>query len=257
MLPAVRFDVRCDSRTIGDYRRHGFVTVGRITADEEGKWLEDVYDRLLIERLESAGLRTGGLRSPPGNTLWISLTEWETIIFERTAMIRNARTLAAELLEVSEAEVSLGIRFFFKPAKGGRPVPWHQDEAHKDPAYDHRSLNVWVPLEAATEENGCLQYIPGSHKGGIREHRHPGHGAPEVALLTDDVRTCDAVPTPILPLGASIHHCRTVHASGANLSVAHRRAIAIVCSAPPLRRDRPADRPWLNASHLDVPETSF
>ncbi len=58
---------------------------------------------------------------------------------------------------------------FLKPARTGSATPWHQDnglwrDGETDPA------NCWMPLEPATRENGCLQFIPGSHKSGIVEH---------------------------------------------------------------------------------------
>ena len=257
MLPKATFDLALDAATAAGFAAAGFATVPRIMSDEEATWLRTVYDRLLVDRLETARLRDGGVRGVGGDTLWIRLSEWETMVFERTGLARNARNAAARLLDAGTDEIAVGIRFFFKPANGGRSVPWHQDEAHKDPAFDHRSVNVWVPLDAVSEANGCLWYLPESHRGEVRVHRHPGHGAPEVALVTDDVRACDAVPVLLPGAGASFHHCRTVHASGPNRSADHRRALVLVCSAPPRRRDRPADRPWLKPEHVEVPETSF
>jgi hypothetical protein len=256
-MPSCRFPLALDEGAKVHHDRHGFAMIPRITSDEEVLWFRGVYDRLLLDRLEAARRRPGGIRGSGKNTLWISLNQWETVVFHRTSLVQNARTLAAGLLEVSPDEVTIGIRFFFKPSRGGHPVPWHQDEAHKDPAFDHRSVNVWVPFDAADETNGCLRYIPGSHRGGIRVHRHPGYGAPEIALVTDDVRECEAAPAPLRAGGAVLHHCRTVHGSGANLSEGHRRAMALVCSAPPRLRAEPAHRPWVTDAHLEVPETSF
>ena len=257
MMPTVDFNLPLDEGTKGHFAEHGFATVPRITTDEEAAWFVTVYDRLLLDRLESARRRPGGLNGPTNNTLWISLNRWEALVFERTALLRNARQMAARLLEVPTDGITVGMRFFFKPARGGKPVPWHQDEAHKDPTVDHHSLNVWVPFEPSTEANGCLRHIPGSHLEGVLVHRHPGYGAPEVALTTDDVRPCDAMPVLLPAAGASFHHCRTVHASGPNLTNDHRRAMVLVCSAPPRPRASPANRPWLNAQHTEVPETSF
>ena len=174
----------------------------------------------------------------------------------QSALCRNVRRIASDLLRTPPEAIEVGVRFFFKPARGGRPVPWHQDEAHHDPAFDHHSLNAWIPLDASTEANGCLRHIPGSHRGGIRPHRHPGSGAPEVALMTDDVRPCEGEPVLLAPGGASFHHCRTVHGSETNTTAEHRRAIVLVCAAPPRRRDTPAERPWLKAAHGDL-STSF
>lgn len=252
IMPVVDFEPALAPATKAHFDEHGFATIDRITTDEEAAWLRGVYDRILMGRLEEAGARDPGQLS---NTLWTSLDRWESFVLQRTALCRNAVRLGALLLDTPPEQLSTRLRFFFKPGGSGRPVPWHQDEAHQDPAFDHHSVNVWVPFDAATVENGCLWYVPGSHRGGIRVHRHPGNGAPEVALMTDDVRACDAVAVPLPAAGATFHHCRTLHASGYNVTGGHRRAFVVICSAPPRRREVPADRPWLHG--LETPKTSF
>lgn len=237
------------------FDERGYATIDRITTDEEAAWLRGVHDAILVGRLGVANRRSLQSSLELGNTLWMRLDKWETFVFQQTALCRNAVHLAADLLSVPKEEIAIGVRFFFKPANGGRPVPWHQDEAHQDPAFDHHSVNVWVPFDPSTEENGCLWYIPGSHLGGIRMHRHPGNGAPEVALMTDDVRTSEAVPIPLPVAGASFHHCRTLHSSGPNTSGSHRRALVVVCRAPPRRREVPAQRPWLTLD--EAPDATF
>lgn len=256
MLPTAPFELSLSDAAKEDFERDGFVRIPRITSDEEAAWFRSIYDRLLADRLQKRAAQPAGLKGLVRNTLWIRLDRWETLIIERTSLFHNAERAAACFLGVDPASIEVGLRFFFKPANGGGPVPWHQDEAHHDPAFDHRSVNVWVPLDEATKKNGCLWYIPGSHLGGIRVHRHPGHGAPEVALMTDDVPHELAVPVELAVAAASFHHCRTLHASGLNESTEHRRALVLVCSAPPVRRAKPDDRPWLSEPYR-IPEVSF
>ena len=65
--------------------------------------------------------------------------------------------------------------FFVKHA--GRPgQAWHQDETFI-PTPDHSLTGVWIALDRATVENGCLWVIPGSHNAGelwpMRDHGDP------------------------------------------------------------------------------------
>merc|ERR1711976_562899 len=55
---------------------------------------------------------------------------------------------------------------FKQPGIGGEVTP-HQDGTYiyTDPL---RAMGVWIALEDATLENGCLWFVPGSHKGGLR-----------------------------------------------------------------------------------------
>ena len=57
---------------------------------------------------------------------------------------------------------------FLKPARTGAATPWHQDNGLWRDG-DTESFNFWIPLEPATRENGCMQFIPGSHKTEILE----------------------------------------------------------------------------------------
>ncbi|MDB6042320.1 MAG: Deoxyhypusine synthase [Gammaproteobacteria bacterium] len=62
-----------------------------------------------------------------------------------------------------------------KPAHQGGATPWHQDEAYRvAPDFDYRQVSIWVPLQDATLENGCMMYIPGSHRSGVLPHRSRG-----------------------------------------------------------------------------------
>ena len=55
-------------------------------------------------------------------------------------------------------------------------VLWHQDGGYTAQGQDGaevakmRMVNVWIPLVPAREENGCMQFVPGTHKLGIVPH---------------------------------------------------------------------------------------
>lgn len=72
----------------------------------------------------------------------------------------------------------------FKPPRIGGEVVWHQDTTflHTEPP---RILGMWFALEDATEGNGCLWGLPGSHRRGLKSRylRAPGGG---VQTITDD-----------------------------------------------------------------------
>ncbi len=53
--------------------------------------------------------------------------------------------------------------FFAKPAKNGKATPWHQDGEYW-PIRPLATCTVWVAVDDANRENGCLRIIKGSHK---------------------------------------------------------------------------------------------
>ena len=53
--------------------------------------------------------------------------------------------------------------FFAKPAQNGKKTPWHQDGQYW-PIRPLSTCTVWIAIDDATVENGCMQFIPGSHR---------------------------------------------------------------------------------------------
>jgi phytanoyl-CoA hydroxylase len=112
-----------------------------------------------------------------------------------------------------------------KPAAPGEgPFAWHQDFAF----FPHTNTDlvaVMVMLDDATEENGCMQIVRGSHRLGLLDHTDHGlfRGACQESHLWEDPNQLAQV-TPKAG-GMSIHHCLALHGSPANMSGDPRRGI--------------------------------
>ena len=87
---------------------------------------------------------------------------------------------------------------------------WHQDRAvAMEEADATRMVTVWIAIGEATEENGCLQVIPGSHRGAMRDHCP----ARQLGIPTHAIETEAARPLPVGAGGAIVFHPLTVHGS--------------------------------------------
>jgi hypothetical protein len=93
----------------------------------------------------------------------------------------------------------------FIKSEGKPGQAWHQDEAHI-PTRDRSLTAVWIALDDATVENGCLWVIPGSHRAGVlypvREQNDPRFDCTQEAYGFG-YREADAVPVE-LPAGAAL-----------------------------------------------------
>ena len=124
--------------------------------------------------------------------------------------------------------VSQGVQYFNKPAGIGKQTPPHQDGYYFS-LVPSESLTLWFALDEVNEENGCLRYVPGSHKKGSRPHDLTSvlgfsQGIADWSKQ-DEVREVKATAQPGDLLA---HHCDTIHRADANLSPRSRRAVAIV-----------------------------
>lgn len=250
--PSTSFEVGLTQDQLDSFRDKGFVTIERITTDEELEWIGELYDGLFAEK---QGAFKGGyfdLSRPyesPGEDLLPQVLSPETRFPEllQTTFWRNGRKLAAQLLGVAADDLKSWGHMIRKPARIGEQLPWHQDEAYWDPAFDYRALGCWMPLDVATIESGCMSMIPGSHRGGILPHRHIGddpavHG---LECQPDPADIARAAPLPTPAGGAVLHTCRTLHSSGPNVSERPRRAYANEWQTAPVARATPHLRPWV------------
>lgn len=136
-----------------------------------------------------------------------------------------------------------------KPAEVGSEKPWHQDMAFAPAGFLDRYVNVltaWIAVDPATVDNGCLQFVPGSHRLGVLPHvgdserdpEHDGASPRRVAPVEPhiDPRTVATLPAPVhaplAPGSAAVFDGYLVHRSAPNISAAPRRAISFVFGIP-------------------------
>jgi ectoine hydroxylase-related dioxygenase (phytanoyl-CoA dioxygenase family) len=164
----------------------------------------------------------------------------------RTQVRRNARTICAALLGVAREDLHGWGHMIHKPAHHGAPIPWHQDEAYWDPALDYQAVGTWVPLDDVDLTNGCMCFLPGSHRNDVLPHRHIDDDPNVHGLVTDHADPTGMVPVPLAAGGATFHHSRTLHHTPPNDSDRQRRAVANEFQTQPMPRAVPAHRPWID-----------
>jgi hypothetical protein len=251
--PDAELEVSLSAAQVDEFAARGFTSVARITSAAELAWLGELYDWLFRERVQAVPGGYFDLSRPydsDGPDLQPQILGPEVLVPElrKTALFQNGRRLASALLGAPLEAVRGWGHMIRKPPRIGAPLPWHQDEAYWDPGFDYAALGVWMPLDPATPESGCMSFIPGSHRGDVRVHRHVGDDPAVHALFTDDFDERRAVALPLAPGGAILHHCRTLHSSGPNRSDHARRAYANEFQLAPVKRAVPFERPWVTES---------
>ena len=100
------------------------------------------------------------------------------------------------------------------------PTPWHQDEAYWVEMADKRAVSCWVALDDVVKENGCMWFVPKSHRQPIRPHVQTGNGGALQCNATEQ----EAVPAKIKSGSCTFHHGRTIHYARGNSTDRRRRA---------------------------------
>jgi len=138
-----------------------------------------------------------------------------------------------ELLDSVEALLGPNIllyntSFVIKEPHSKAHISWHQDLTYWG-FNDDKQVAAWIALSDATEENGCMHMIPGSHKGGQLPHRTTKdsnnllHHGQTIEGVSEEQSRC----IPLNAGEASLHHGWTMHTSYPNKSDDRRIGLTI------------------------------
>lgn len=111
----------------------------------------------------------------------------------------------------------------FKPPFGN-PTAWHLDNPYWSFS-SKQSLSFWIALDDATLENGCMWYIPGSHKEATYENVGIGQNLSDLFKVYPQWRKIDPVCGACSAGSMVWHNGLTAHGAGANMTRHSRRAM--------------------------------
>lgn len=182
--------------------------------------------RFFFER--DAFLEDGSLRGAPEaclNKVGHALHDLNPI-FQRFSYDPRLGPVAHALGNASPSIVQS--MYILKPPRIGGEVHCHQDSTYIYTEPDS-CLGFWFAVEDATVENGCMYFLPGEHRGPLRErHRRTAPYTTQTEML--DPRPWDlggAVPVEARAGSLVVFHGRAPHFSGPNRSERSRHAYTL------------------------------
>lgn len=124
--------------------------------------------------------------------------------------------------------IAWGSHFFCKMPGDGRAVAWHQDASYW-PLSPSRAVTVWLAIDDADLENGCMKFIAGSQNFGHLTYRESSPDEHNVLNQTvDDAESYGTVVVDDLRAGqVSIHNDLLLHGSDANASERRRCGLTL------------------------------
>lgn len=156
----------------------------------------------------------------------------------------NAITRSPRLLDVVEAIIGpnimvWGSTFFIKEPKSKNYVSWHQDMKYWGLDDCNAQVSAWIALNDVGQHNGCMQFLPETHKGEMLDHHDTF--TEDNALTRGQEAQFTVNPDDIVHVAlkagqASFHHGKLLHSSPPNLSGGRRIGYAIQFIAPHVKQ---------------------
>jgi hypothetical protein len=166
----------------------------------------------------------------PNKALFYSLGQWRVTPGFHDILWNPTFVMAAYQLLGNKSVRFWHDQLFCKRAKHGGVVAWHQDHSYWTRSIPMQHLTAWVGIDDSSQENGCLQYIPGSHKWGLLDKPVLTVEMEGLkAFLNEKQREELNHPVSVeMKKGyGSFHHPLLVHGSFENFSNRPRRAFVI------------------------------
>lgn len=212
------------------YQRDGFVVIDDFLNSEELEVWRSVTQDAVDQRLEARNAEQPSILSNQANP-----DDYYAQVFTQCLRLADTHEGMHDLMfdaRMGELVGTLagvnGIRIWhdqalFKPAYGN-PTAWHLDNPYWS-FYSPDALSIWVALDDATLENGCLYYLPGTHKTARYENAGIGANQRDLFKSYPEWMEIPSVATPARAGSAVIHNGLTAHGAGANMTNGPRRAM--------------------------------
>ena len=188
-------------KDVSSFQKNGYLIVQRLFSQNE-----------MEEAKQAAKTMVEAQSGPSGVFVWKADVIPE--VFDRIACCHPA--LVSVLCRLIGPEIEfLSAKPVFKSGKITFASPWHQDYAYWGGATKY---SVWIALEEATPENGCLKVIPGSHRK-FRDHANIKDVNGFVnRVLDSELEGAKVVEAPMHTGDALVFHDCLLHSSFPNTS---------------------------------------
>jgi phytanoyl-CoA hydroxylase len=216
---------------IEQYRRDGFVVIdGFLDRDELEHWRQTTEEAIQARLSLSEHLHNQVDPDAYYSQVFTQAIKLRDVHDGMRLIMDDPRLgkLAADLAGVD------GIRIWhdqalFKPPFGNATA-WHLD----NPFWTFSSpdaISLWVALDDATLENGCLCYLPGTHRMARFEPTPIGANQRDLFKIYPEWLAIPSVATPCAAGSAVYHNGLVAHGAGANMT--HRPRRAMTCAYMP------------------------
>ena len=215
------------------YQENGFILIEDFLSPEELDYWRAAVMEAVTER---------GGRKMPGKDIKVGEddginedAEYFGKVFDQLLNLWQTNDKVKQLMldeKIGEMAAKLsganGIRIWHDQALFKRPwanpTAWHLDTPFWSFS-DRKALSIWIALDDATLQNGCMYFIPGSFKETTYENKGIGKNMDGIFEVYPQFAKTQPFVANMKAGSCSFHNGLTIHGAGANMSPGFRRAM--------------------------------
>jgi non-heme Fe2+,alpha-ketoglutarate-dependent halogenase len=178
----------------------------------------ELYTAQLLKAVEQIDLMNSDYRCK-SNVLF----PWIDTLSRNVTVLSHVKEILGENVHCWDTLI------WIKDAESNKFVSWHQDATYWNFMPKNHGLTVWVTLSEATENMGCIEYIPGSHKE--LKHHVDIKNDNNLLMRGQTIENLDktlAVKVPAPAGSFLIHHPFMFHGSSANKTKIPRLSLGLI-----------------------------
>jgi phytanoyl-CoA hydroxylase len=227
----IKMKSELSQQAIAQYRRDGFLVIENFLSPQELEFWRQAVDEAVTnrngnkmpDRKEIYGKGDDADKSYYDNVFDQLINLWQDNEKVKQIMLdERLGKMAAQLAGVQGIRIWHDQALIKKP--WANPTSWHLDTPYWSFS-DKRALSIWVALDDATYENGCLFFIPGSCQYTTFENPGIGKNMGAIFSVYPQFKTSKSVAAPMKAGSCSFHNGLTIHGAHANMTPGYRRAM--------------------------------
>lgn len=158
---------------------------------------------------------------------------YDRVFVQRLNLWRDHPTIRRYLIESAIGEMAselagVPLRVWHDQALNkqpwANPTSWHLDNPYWS-FHSTNAISIWIALDDATLQNGCMYYLPGSHKLVTNDNVGIGPNVGDLFRLYPALGRIQPVPAPMKAGSCAFHNGLTAHGAGPNMTPGWRRAM--------------------------------
>lgn len=246
-----------DDDQFEQYQREGYVVVENVLSTSEidrlktrlaeyqrGEREETQFERMLEPAIERGEVEFDREGDPVRKFEGVGMAR-EDDVFADLAHNENILSIVSQLLGPNLN--LLRSAAMLKPPEIGSEKSFHQDAAYY-PIHPMDHVTVWIALDEATTDNGCMQVVPGAHTDGLLDHEEMEYES-DIQLSEADYDE-EVLTLPMKPGSALFQHCLLPHYTEPNTTDDWRRAFIVAYMRSRSRFTTDDPPAWVDSLHV-------